>query len=1070
MKKAKAKERAATGTERSPVESVGTAAPNTVPAASFAALCAAATLSGMAALLNQIVWSRLLVLSLGSTIEAVAAVTSVFMGGLAIGSAAAPRLLCGRDSRGSRSLFARIEFALALSAIVLVLFLPRIETLRAVAGAGAAWIASLLLLAVPSTLMGTTLVVLVSCLQARGEKEDSRRSGVFFAANTFGAVVGVYASVLWLLPNLGLQGASLVAALLNAIAGLIARTLAGAVTPPAVPASAPADDAQPNAAHERVPGLILMATAIAGFVGLASEVAWTRAFVLIAGPTAYAFAFVLGAVVLGLALGALAASVFFVPAKRPALFFGLAQAGVALAALRVLHILAQSPIAYGEAVRKLAESPNDLLWFQAASALGLILPPTFFSGMLFPLGVRVLRHERDRALSVSRISAWNTTGAIAGSLISAFFLLERIGLEGTLKASVVLSALSSALVLASLSGPSRWLAAAVAAGCGTLFFRTPAFDKDLFAGGAYKYSAYDPSLAVEDVLRRGELVSYHEGRLANVSVKRVGGTHTLAIDGKVDATSGADMLTQRLLAHVPLLLHAAPKKSLVIGLGSGVTAGSAALHEPNAVTVVEILPEVVAAARTFFADANGKALSNPRVSAIIGDARTFVLRTQETFDVVISEPSNPWMAGVSPLFTREFFSRVRSRLAPGGVFCQWAHLYNMSQADLATLFASFRDVFPRGSVFLISEADVLLLGSERDEDLSLRRERVATAPSPVLADLDRSRVSQEALLAIPAVPLRDLGFMLDDAQRHTDMRPVLEFRAPRSIHAQTAAANRRRLLRGIASPQGESLVARLATLDAVDSTEWAYDLAREAVMAGSTDTRVLQSFVKNAVKLSRVSDAIDVLRPVSGQKPVAPRLHAMALAHWNISEPQEALVALQQAAAADATFAPTFHLAAEIQSSGGDLQVMRQLLMRAFAVNRRDPIALGLAAEAEFKDGRFEPALRLAEGATQFDARESRGLEIRALSLAQLGRKEDARRAFEQVIAASSDTASGRANFGVFELAEGHIEAALRLFKDAVDLDPNNRGAYQGLEETAAKLGRSDLQAFATRNLARLQK
>jgi len=439
----------------------------------------------------------------------------------------------------------------------------------------------------------------------------------------------------------------------------------------------------------------------------------------------------------------------------------------------------------------------------------------------------------------------------------------------------------------------------------------------------------------------------------------------------------------------------------------------------------------------------------------------------ETYDVVISEPSNPWMAGVSPLFTREFFERVRKRLAPGGVFCQWGHLYNMAEADLATLLAGFHDVFPDAAVFVITEADILLLGGDRAP--SIATERLAHVTAAAAADLVASLDSLEGVREIPTVRLADLAPWLRDARRHTDDRPILEFRAPRAMHAQTAGAHRRRLLRGERPPQGAALVERLRFLDATESSEWAFDLAFGAVSDGSSDPPVLASLVRAAVRLGRTPDAEAVLRPAPGEKAMASRLHALALLHRDVSRPQPALAALERAAVEDPEFAPTFHLAAEIQSAAGDLQAMRQLLARAFAIDRRDPKALGLAAEAELKDGRFEPAIRLANAALQAEATQTRALEVLALALAQSGRRAEARQAFERLLSVEPDSDSVRANFGVFELESGRAPQALRLFKDAVDLNPRNRLAYQGLRETAERLGESELLRIADLGLARLR-
>ena len=233
-----------------------------------------------------------------------------------------------------------------------------------------------------------------------------------------------------------------------------------------------------------------------------------------------------------------------------------------------------------------------------------------------------------------------------------------------------------------------------------------------------------PSL--ETALAAGELLSYREGATGTVAVRRLAGTVSLAIDGKVDASNAGDMLTQRLLAHVPLLLHPSPKRVAILGLGSGVTLGSALTHPLDAATVLEISPEVVDASRFFEAE-NHRALADPRTRLMVGDGRTHLMLGRETYDVIVSEPSNPWMAGIASLFTREFFDGAKARLAPGGVLCQWAHTYDISRDDLRSIVATFLTAFPEGSMWLVGDADVLLVGSTATGPLDERIAGIAAA-------------------------------------------------------------------------------------------------------------------------------------------------------------------------------------------------------------------------------------------------------------------------------------------------------------------------------------------------------
>ncbi|MBK5255871.1 MAG: fused MFS/spermidine synthase [Vicinamibacteria bacterium] len=672
------------------------------------------------------------------------------------------------------------------------------------------------------------------------------------------------------------------------------------------------------------------------------------------------------------------------------------------------------------------------------------------------------------AQAMGLASALNTLGAILGAGLAGFFLLPELGLDHTLRLSAFASALSAAAVALQCRRASRMIGVISALAVLGFLSTAPSFDQELFAGGAYKYSAYDMDLSVEDVLRRGELISYAEGRVANVSVKRVGAPFSLAVDGKVDATSGGDMLTQRLLAHVPFLIHEKPRTALVIGFGSGVTARAALTHDPEWVTSVEISPDVVEAARRFFATANGHVLESPKLRLIVGDARQHVLATRDQYDVIISEPSNPWMAGVSALFTREFFRSVKARLSEAGVFCQWGHLYNMSESDLATLLATFSDVFPSGRIFVISEADILIVGSEVTPALSERR--VAAITEEARLDLAASGLSSAMLSAIPTVALVELSPRLEGARRHTDDAPVLDFSAPLSIHAQTAAANRRWLIQdGVALDESVSK-ARLALLNASGSAEWIYDLSEAALSRGHDDLSIARDFVKSAVRLHRTERAEAVLSQAISRAPRVSLLFGRALLLWNTARPDEALRFLEAVSRLDPNEASAYLLAAEIQSAASNLKAMRELVARALALNGQNAEAIALFAEAELKDGRLEAAARLAAGAVRLDPKDTRALEVLALALAQQGRATEARHSFARLLEASPEAAASRNNFGVFELQEGNAAAAARLFEDAADLDPANRDGYRGLKEAALILNRPDLLQIAERGLARLSR
>jgi spermidine synthase/tetratricopeptide (TPR) repeat protein len=614
---------------------------------------------------------------------------------------------------------------------------------------------------------------------------------------------------------------------------------------------------------------------------------------------------------------------------------------------------------------------------------------------------------------------------------------------------------------------------------------TPRWDRELLSGGVYKYAVYAAPGRLEEELRAGDLAYYREGAEVTVSVKRVGGTLSLAVDGKVDATSGSDMLTQRLLAHLPLLLHPSPQEACVIGLGSGVTAGSALAHPLRRLEVVEISREVVEAAR-LFGRFNRGALEDPRLVLRVADGRNHLLLSGRHYDVIISEPSNPWMAGVSSLFTRDFFFLARSRLAPGGLFCQWAHIYNMHPRDLGTVLAGFTDAFPAAALFLVNEGDVLLVGADPalpTVDMGELARRMAEPA--VRNDLAEVEVQTPAGLAtLYALGGPALARFVAEAPRHTDDRPRLEFSAPRYLHADTARENRSRIVdaaRGADVPRGFAALAALAVapppgatlerarmLERAGSHGWAMDLYREVLEQSSLDGQAYEAYVRAALKSGRASEAELFLRAqAAGPAPVSARI-ALGLLDHNQDRPAEALEALASAAAADPRRVRALLLGAEVQEAAGNVDAAEALARRAQEISPGDSEAGGFLASASLARGRTDEALGRAEEVLARDPRAPRALEVAAIARAQKGDRGGARRAFEVLLEAEPYGWAHLNNFAVFEMEGGDARAAARLFHQAVSVNPGNVMGYRGLIEAARSLGDSALRERAEAALRRL--
>jgi SAM-dependent methyltransferase len=370
-----------------------------------------------------------------------------------------------------------------------------------------------------------------------------------------------------------------------------------------------------------------------------------------------------------------------------------------------------------------------------------------------------------------------------------------------------------------------------------------------------------------------------------VSVKRLTGTTTLAVDGKVDASNRSDMLTQKLIAHLPLLLHGRPREVATIGLGSGATVGSALRHPITRADVVEISPEVVEASR-YFAAENDDALEDPRTNLIVGDGRSHLLLATRQYDVIISEPSNPWIAGVAALFTREFFQAARDRLAPGGLICQWANAYNISSRDLRAIVATFRSVFPNGTIWLVGTDDVLLLASASPLDDGLANlERQWTRPG-VAADLEKVAVVEPfSIWSLFVGGPDELARYSGDAAILTDDRMTIEFSAPRELHSRSAGDHGATLAALLGADRGPSIVRRArasagavqwrnrgAMMAKTDAHAMAYDDYVRALTLDPGDIPALDGLVRSAVRIGQARDALAWVKSLTAGRPETPEV------------------------------------------------------------------------------------------------------------------------------------------------------------------------------------------------------
>ncbi len=797
-------------------------------------------LSGAAGLVYQVIWVRLIEKVIGSAPFAVAAVLSVFMAGLALGSWRAGRVIDRQPGRAALlALYGKLELGIGVLALAVPVAMaiarpvyrafydPLLEHFwchQAAALAGCA-----LVLIPPAALMGATLPVLCR-FYVRRLDHLGRRTGWLYGLNTAGAALGVALCGLVLIPHLGVWPTLGLFAALNFLIGGaclgVARRLAAEPAPPkarsqrkAPPSPAPPEPGPTDGMHRQMRwGLAIFA--VSGFCAMAYEVLWTRLLGLIAGPTTYSFTLVVTTFIIGLALGSL---LLRRAADHSTAVFTLltgSQLAAAAAALLVSQTLGNSQLFFAKLIYIHQDRFSHLMLTQSLVIFAVLVTPTVLLGATFPLVNRlVIRSMAAMGRTLGTAYAVNTLGAIAGSFAAGFLLIPWLGMaDGLRLVSLAQFGLSGLALLhggrfGRFAAAKRLVAASLLLAAGLLLLPYPSWRTDLLSRGWYRdFGAFAHVLEQNgwiEALRHGadriavqrgglEVVFQAEGMAGFTTVEKeitsLGiAEYALFNSGKADASSHGDRSTQALSAHIPLLFHPGARDVMVLGLASGMTPGEVLLYPIRKLDVVEINAQVAAACRRFFSPWNNNCLEDPRTRLIVQDGRNHLALTRAAYDVIISEPSNPWMAGLANLYSLEFFRLVRERLNPGGLFAQWIQSYEMDWDTFALLGRTFSAVFPEGALVKIGPVDYLLLGF-RDGggfDWQAARDR------QVYAQRSRNVVFPSTDFLVHLVLTEDLGQLFGTGPLHTDDRPLLEFAAPRTLYSGTldidqAAADRRR--------------------------------------------------------------------------------------------------------------------------------------------------------------------------------------------------------------------------------------------------------------------------------------
>jgi predicted membrane-bound spermidine synthase/Flp pilus assembly protein TadD len=839
--------------------------------------------SGIAGLIYEVVWTRMLTQIFGNTTYAIATVLSAFMAGLAIGS-----YLFGRIAdRGKNDflLYGLLEAGVGVYGfLVPQLFEMGQKLYRPIFGLNESYpfffnlllfFLSFVLLVFPTLLMGATLPVL-SRFFVRNLFDLGRKVGDLYATNTLGAVLGCAFAGYVLIPQLGMRRTVFLAAATNLAIAAVILIVDRIRDKRPEELVAPAEPiAQTNASAGETPSwlgwAVLSSFCLSGFAALIYENAWTRALTLVIGSSTYSFTTMLVTFLVGLALGGFLYARLMGDREVRLSTFGYIELWVGLAALATIPLFERLPLIFVRLLHGFGDSFNTFLSLQLFLSALVMLIPTILLGLTFPLVARLFTQSLYRVgTGVGNSYAANTLGAIVGSFVGGFILIPFIGVQNTIIFATVVNLLIGCLLIVADTrmspAPRFTLAAAVLVLAVLIPIRVPRWDQHILTSGVTIYNdRYEglptDSLRLEE-MQRDDVVYYREGLTVTVSVHRIPGSDYLYFksNGKIDGSYG-DALSQLMTSYIPMLLHPTAEHALTIGLGSGMSAKALATFKSlKTIEVIEIEPAMIEASK-FFDRASAKleqlpvglsfpkeltgrvwydpekkllfykgvmeneersqlmslsedrdyrgavdtlyrrarnsrhssVLEDKRVRVIPTDGRNYILATPEHYDVITAEPSNPWIAGIANLYTREFYQVIKSKIKDDGIFAQWFHNYSMSPDDFRMVFRTFAEAFPYVSLWGMKESDFLLIGSKREQVFDYPAvKKIYDSNRMLRSDLDYLGLSDVyAVQGFYRMNREGFQTFSKGADINTDDGAQLEFSAPKNLRRPTTELNRK---------------------------------------------------------------------------------------------------------------------------------------------------------------------------------------------------------------------------------------------------------------------------------------
>lgn len=757
--------------------------------------------SGATALVYEVVWSKFLSQMFGSTVYAQTVVLAVFMGGLALGN----RLFGGWADRLRQPVraYGILEIAIGLYALLFPLLDRLIDYIFITLGTPIATQAGLLLglkgilaaalLLIPTIPMGGTLPLLAAWLQ-KSSLDAGQRSARFYSVNSLGAVTGAAFAGFFLVQNFGMIRTLQISALINGLIGILAILISQELkteTSPSTQTSSPHLNPAVATSLRRAGWIV----ALSGAVSMGLEVLASRSLALIFGSSLQSFAIVLMAFILGIGLGsAWIASPKFPREKTEKTALLLLCLAAAWVTLLVFNIERWTDF---YRITRTGINRNEIgyiyqLLFSTGISLVVLGIPAACIGAVLPLMIRAVSTEDGfLGVKVGTLLTWNTLGAVAGTLLTGFVLMPLLGLRN----AFAILALALGLVGLAIATRNSWRFGTVTATLACAFtaclFIFGGEDwKNVMSSGVFRISetTFNPRY-MPTRKEHVKLLYYADAPDATVSVEETDGLTSpaamgLRINGKPDASTGLDLSTQFLVAHLPLLAKPDAQDVFVLGLGSGVTAGAVLPYPVKQIVVAENCEPVVNAAE-FFHGWNRDVLHDPRTRLWLEDARTVLKLQPQLYDVIICEPSNPWTVGVGSVFSREFYELSSKRLKPGGIVCQWFHAYEINDDLVKLVLRTFSATYPYIEVWDVRN-DIVILGSKQPWRTGPDVFRKGFAIDRVRTDMEMLNINSPEALMVRQLASQRTGFAIaGNGPIQSDLFPILEYSAPKAFFIGT---------------------------------------------------------------------------------------------------------------------------------------------------------------------------------------------------------------------------------------------------------------------------------------------